>query len=203
MVVVDEAILALTNYQLADPVAVFYQARGADVSATYWRGQHRAGQPEDLAQRCRRRRRMPRPTVQATGGSGGKRHGNGAAMERRRASRPCHGRLEKAAARRRCWREQRNADPVRSISTRWRPLPPRCAPMADGRAQCPGQAARQPDPLPRDGGGRGRRQAVRLRRGQPDGPPAPDGPAVGAALPQLWRPVSNCRSCCRTRPTSR
>ncbi|MBU1662011.1 MAG: hypothetical protein KKD28_11140 [Chloroflexi bacterium] len=37
VVVVDEAILALTNYQLADPVSVFYSDRPADLSSTYGR----------------------------------------------------------------------------------------------------------------------------------------------------------------------
>ena len=37
VVVVDEAILALSNYQLADPVAVFYQDRSADLSSSYGR----------------------------------------------------------------------------------------------------------------------------------------------------------------------
>ena len=37
VVVVDEAILALSNYQLADPLAVFYLERSADLSSTYGR----------------------------------------------------------------------------------------------------------------------------------------------------------------------
>jgi uncharacterized protein YfaS (alpha-2-macroglobulin family) len=37
VVVVDEAILALTNYQLADPVATFYRMRSGDMSASYGR----------------------------------------------------------------------------------------------------------------------------------------------------------------------
>ncbi len=37
VVVVDEAILALTNYQMADPVAVFYQTRGSGLSSLYGR----------------------------------------------------------------------------------------------------------------------------------------------------------------------
>jgi uncharacterized protein YfaS (alpha-2-macroglobulin family) len=37
VVVVDEAILALSNYQLADPIAVFYRERGADLSSNYGR----------------------------------------------------------------------------------------------------------------------------------------------------------------------
>jgi uncharacterized protein YfaS (alpha-2-macroglobulin family) len=37
VVVVDEAILSLTNYQLSDPLAAFYFIRYADVSSTYGR----------------------------------------------------------------------------------------------------------------------------------------------------------------------
>jgi uncharacterized protein YfaS (alpha-2-macroglobulin family) len=37
VVVVDEAILALSNYQLPDPLAIFYQDRSPDFSATYIR----------------------------------------------------------------------------------------------------------------------------------------------------------------------
>jgi hypothetical protein len=37
VVVVDEAILALSNYQLADPMAVFYRDRPADLSSSYSR----------------------------------------------------------------------------------------------------------------------------------------------------------------------
>jgi uncharacterized protein YfaS (alpha-2-macroglobulin family) len=37
VVVVDEAILALTNYQLTDPVSVFYQERWSDLSSLYGR----------------------------------------------------------------------------------------------------------------------------------------------------------------------
>jgi uncharacterized protein YfaS (alpha-2-macroglobulin family) len=37
VVVVDEAILALTNYQLADPISVFYQQRPSDLSSRYSR----------------------------------------------------------------------------------------------------------------------------------------------------------------------
>jgi uncharacterized protein YfaS (alpha-2-macroglobulin family) len=49
VVVVDEAILALTNYQLADPVATFYQARSADVESTYGRASIVLASPEALA----------------------------------------------------------------------------------------------------------------------------------------------------------
>jgi uncharacterized protein YfaS (alpha-2-macroglobulin family) len=49
VVVVDEAILALTDYQLADPVAVFYQTRSADVDSTYGRASIVLVSPETLA----------------------------------------------------------------------------------------------------------------------------------------------------------
>ncbi len=37
VIVVDEAILALSNYRLADPLAVFYQTRPSDLSSSYLR----------------------------------------------------------------------------------------------------------------------------------------------------------------------
>jgi uncharacterized protein YfaS (alpha-2-macroglobulin family) len=49
VVVVDEAILALTDYQLADPVSTFYRARGADVSSYYGRASIVLASPEVLA----------------------------------------------------------------------------------------------------------------------------------------------------------
>jgi len=49
VVVVDEAILALTNYQLANPLTVFYQTRPSDVSSTYSRASILLADPEGLA----------------------------------------------------------------------------------------------------------------------------------------------------------
>ena len=49
VVIVDEAILALSNYQLADPVSAFYWMRGADVSSTYGRASIVLANPETLA----------------------------------------------------------------------------------------------------------------------------------------------------------
>jgi hypothetical protein len=49
VVVVDEAILALTNYQLADPLSVFYQTRPSGVSSTYSRASILLVDPEALA----------------------------------------------------------------------------------------------------------------------------------------------------------
>ena len=50
VVVVDEAILALSNYQLADPVATFYQTRPADISSHYGRASIVLANPEQLAE---------------------------------------------------------------------------------------------------------------------------------------------------------
>jgi uncharacterized protein YfaS (alpha-2-macroglobulin family) len=50
VVVVDEAILALSNYDLADPVAAFYQARSGDVNSYYARASIVLANPEALAE---------------------------------------------------------------------------------------------------------------------------------------------------------
>ncbi len=49
VVVVDEAILALTNYQLVDPVSVFYTERSGDVSSYYSRASIVLVDPQTLA----------------------------------------------------------------------------------------------------------------------------------------------------------
>ena len=49
VVVVDEAILALTHYQLTDPVTIFYRMRAANVSSHYGRASIVLASPEALA----------------------------------------------------------------------------------------------------------------------------------------------------------
>ena len=49
VVVVDEAVLALTNYQLADPIATFYSQRSSDMSSYYARASIVLANPVDLA----------------------------------------------------------------------------------------------------------------------------------------------------------
>ncbi len=49
VVVVDEAILALTNYQMADPLAVFYSHRPEGVEDTYGRSSIILANPDELA----------------------------------------------------------------------------------------------------------------------------------------------------------
>ena len=48
VVVVDEAVLALTNYDPADPVSIFYAERSPDVSDYHTRSQIVLANPEDL-----------------------------------------------------------------------------------------------------------------------------------------------------------
>ncbi len=48
VIVVDEAILALTNYQLLDPISVFYTDRPSDVWEHLQPRQHHPGQPNGL-----------------------------------------------------------------------------------------------------------------------------------------------------------
>ena len=49
VVVVDEAVLALTGYRLPDPLDVFYARRGADVSDHRLRSHVLLARPEELA----------------------------------------------------------------------------------------------------------------------------------------------------------
>ncbi len=49
VVVVDEAVLALTNYQMADPLAVFYAQRDEGVRDAYLRSSIILASPDDLA----------------------------------------------------------------------------------------------------------------------------------------------------------
>jgi len=49
IVIVDEAVLALTGYQLADPLATFYAARSADTSSSYGRSSMILASPDLLA----------------------------------------------------------------------------------------------------------------------------------------------------------
>ncbi|MCP4428588.1 MAG: hypothetical protein GY803_29230, partial [Chloroflexi bacterium] len=53
VVVVDEAILALSNYQLADPLAVFYSNRPAWLTGYYSRGSIVLANPESLGEQVK------------------------------------------------------------------------------------------------------------------------------------------------------
>lgn len=69
VVVVDEAILALTNYTLADPLAVFYQTRSSDVSSYYGRASLVLASPQVMLEK-ESLERMPMATA-APGVGGG------------------------------------------------------------------------------------------------------------------------------------
>ncbi len=49
VVVVDEAILALTNYQMVDPISIFYAERASDVMSVYGRSSILLANPQILA----------------------------------------------------------------------------------------------------------------------------------------------------------
>ena len=49
VVVVDEAILALTDYQTIDPLSIFYTERGVGCAQPVWPQQPGAGEPANLA----------------------------------------------------------------------------------------------------------------------------------------------------------
>jgi hypothetical protein len=53
VVVVDESILALTNYQLADPISTFYSQRSSDLSSVYGRASIVLTNPLALAEAAR------------------------------------------------------------------------------------------------------------------------------------------------------
>jgi alpha-2-macroglobulin len=60
VVVVDEAILALTNYQMADPLSVFYTQRGTNLSSLYARASIILVDPLALAQEVNQQAAMER-----------------------------------------------------------------------------------------------------------------------------------------------
>ena len=64
VVVVDEAILALTNYQLADPVSIFYQQRSGDLSSHYGRASIILADPLALAAEARAERDLALQSTQ-------------------------------------------------------------------------------------------------------------------------------------------
>jgi uncharacterized protein YfaS (alpha-2-macroglobulin family) len=53
VVIVDEAVLALSNYQLADPISVFYRHRNSDISGYYGRASIVLANPQALLDAAR------------------------------------------------------------------------------------------------------------------------------------------------------
>ena len=77
LVVVDEAVLALTNYQLADPLAAFYAHAWSYDKQLLWSRQHPAGQSRGYRRRSGRRHGAQELGEQRGHGDGGARHGYG------------------------------------------------------------------------------------------------------------------------------
>jgi uncharacterized protein YfaS (alpha-2-macroglobulin family) len=69
LVVVDEAILALTNYQLADPISIFYYTRYSGISSVYGRSSIILVDPQLLSDQAARAP-MPTQTLLNVGGLG-------------------------------------------------------------------------------------------------------------------------------------
>ncbi|MFN2113687.1 MAG: Ig-like domain-containing protein [Anaerolineales bacterium] len=68
VVVVDEAILGLTNYQLTDPLSVFYATRSGDVSSYYTRASILLANPAALMEQAAgMARNMPQATMAMEG----------------------------------------------------------------------------------------------------------------------------------------
>ncbi|HKJ26068.1 MAG TPA: alpha-2-macroglobulin family protein, partial [Anaerolineales bacterium] len=68
VVVVDEAVLALTNYQLTDPISTFYYTRPSNLTSVYSRGSIVLVDPSVLAQDTSSRAPMPTGLPAAGGG---------------------------------------------------------------------------------------------------------------------------------------
>jgi uncharacterized protein YfaS (alpha-2-macroglobulin family) len=77
VVVVDEAILALTNYQLADPIAVFYTHRPSDFASAYTRASILLADPQAFTSATA----MPQATMTANSALGGAEEAYRAATE--------------------------------------------------------------------------------------------------------------------------
>jgi alpha-2-macroglobulin len=65
LVVVDEAVLALSNYKLADPLATFYALRGDEVRNHYLRGYVQLAKSDDLISHLRQGAGQPVPAAKA------------------------------------------------------------------------------------------------------------------------------------------
>ena len=89
VVVVDEAVLALTNYQLTDPIATFYYTRSANVTSVYGRSSIVLVDPQTLAQESQQ-------TAMATQEMGKNLVAESAGMERLEMEMPAAAPMEEA-----------------------------------------------------------------------------------------------------------
>ena len=176
VVVVDEAVLALTNYTLRDPLNVFYRDRQAELLSQYARASIILIDPAALIQAGDR--------------------GGGDEMLMAEAEMPALGEAAPAPTQAMDMKSaagavDESASPAIRVRTDFNPLAlfaPVVRTDANGEASV---SVKLPDNLTRY-----RVMAVAVEGGsrfgtgesQPDGPPAVDGAPVRAALPELWRP---------------
>ncbi len=192
VVVVDEAILALTSYAMSDPLATFYQNRPEGVSSYYGRSNIVLINPADLADQLQSKvveEAMPMMAA-ATAMPAPAAEGGMMAMEAMDMAR-APGASDSAGS------------PI-AVRTDFNPLAV-FAPAV--RTDANGQATvdvKLPDNLTRYrvmvvavAG----EQALRLGRGQPDGTPAADGAPRRPRASSTSATASNCPSSCKTRPT--
>ena len=133
VVVVDEAILALTNYQLADPLSVFYADRPARSGERLQPRQHRPGRPAGAGPEGAAARLAPTDGVNGTGGRSARQLPAGCRCQ------PWPPMAGAAAA-----GPARPDQPIR-VRSDFNPLAafaPAVRTDANGQAQCAGQAAR-------------------------------------------------------------
>ena len=156
VVVVDEAVLALTGYERPDPLAVFYARRDEGVSDYRLRRDVLLASPEDLARRM----------VGGAGGARASRRWPWRPRSRRRCRRRRQRRRRRALEDGRGRGEGSRADPRAHRLRRARPLRGDGADRRGRPRTRAAEAARQPHALPRDGRRRRRRarSSARPRR---------------------------------------
>ena len=176
VVVVDEAILALTNYQLADPISVFYSDRPSYLESLYSRASIVLIDPLALANTANARLATQEVSKNVEG--------------QREYAMPAAAPMPTMAA---AAQDQAATapEPIR-VRTNFNPLAtfaPDVRTDSNGRSTGDDQITRQPDPIPDHGGRcRPRWQPLWHGRVQPGRSLAADGPPFSTPFPQFWRP---------------
>ena len=204
VIVVDEAILALTGYQFPNPIDAFYGERGPRRARPLLCARYVKLAKPDRRRRSPAKRSAGRRQRRCDGGC--PRHGAAAAHGARRRWRPSRATeaaprsampsrrtsAKNAATTRQAEAAADGRSPSIAIRSNFNPLAA-FAPAVRTDAQRQGdrrdQDARQPDALPDRRGRGGRRQAVRQGRECDHRAPAADGAAEPAAVPELRRHV--------------
>ena len=200
VVVVDEAVLSLIGYELADPIATFYGALPSYLASEYLRRTVLLARADALTHaRARRWTTAAGGTAEeaaATEATPAAAGGATAATEVRPAA-PSRGR-------RRPRRTGADGAPI-DVRSDFDALAV-FAPVGDHRRRGPGHRrrhpARQPHPLPGPGRGRSRWRPVRYGRVRRSPPACRCRSGRPPPLRQLRRRVRAAASWCRTRPTA-